>query len=408
MTPPAGWQKGSFRGVAFVTDDHEQGGGRRLVTHEFPQGEKPVLEDLGGKAQRFTVNCHILGSLAAANAFATALLAPGIGTLIHPWLGSMQVGVDDFSRSDSTSEGGLSTFSVSFVESGLPAVPQPAADTASIARATSAAKAAAAPGLFSGSFSVAGATAFVEDAASRLIGAAALATSIQGGLLGGAGPALRTFQAGLASLGGGALLARQPLALGISIVGMVQTLSALGGSNSARIAAFGTLMDFGGALDPVIGETPARALQRDNQAAFVQLVNLAAASALVATVAGASFASYQDAVVIRDRAADALDRLSLRQADLGYDAGAAAYDDLRRALVRDVTARGGTLARLQGYTPAVAEPALVIAHRLYADPAAVEDRAAEIVARNHVAHPGFLPGGQPLQVLTPDVVGASS
>ncbi|PTS90230.1 hypothetical protein DBR17_01670, partial [Sphingomonas sp. HMWF008] len=61
-----------------------------------------------------------------------------------------------------------------------------------------------------------------------------------------------------------------------------------------------------------------------------------------------------------------------------------------------------------GYTPATTEPALVIAARLYADPAQAEIRAAEIVARNRVVHPGFVPGGVALQVLTPDLSGSNS
>jgi prophage DNA circulation protein len=48
----------------------------------------------------------------------------------------------------------------------------------------------------------------------------------------------------------------------------------------------------------------------------------------------------------------------------------------------------------------VTQPALVLAQRLYGDPASVEARAAEIVARNKVRHPGFVPGGVALQVLS--------
>ena len=75
-------------------------------------------------------------------------------------------------------------------------------------------------------------------------------------------------------------------------------------------------------------------------------------------------------------------------------------DALRRAVTADLTARGGTLARLQTHVPAVTMPALVIAQRLYGDPARMEARAAEIVARNKVPHPGFVPGGAALQVLS--------
>ena len=44
----------------------------------------------------------------------------------------------------------------------------------------------------------------------------------------------------------------------------------------------------------------------------------------------------------------------------------------------------------------LAIPALVLAHRLYDDPS----WDADIVARNDVVHPGFVPGGVDLQVLS--------
>ena len=46
-------------------------------------------------------------------------------------------------------------------------------------------------------------------------------------------------------------------------------------------------------------------------------------------------------------------------------------------------------------TPEATQPALVLAYGLYED----AGREAEIVTRNKVRHPGFVPGGQALEVL---------
>ena len=59
MSAPAGFQKGTFRGLAFVTEAQQSGGGRRLVVHEFPQSEDHVVEQLGRKAKRFSIDCQI-------------------------------------------------------------------------------------------------------------------------------------------------------------------------------------------------------------------------------------------------------------------------------------------------------------------------------------------------------------
>jgi prophage DNA circulation protein len=409
MSAPAGWQKGSFRGATFRTEEQEVTGGRRGVAHEFPQGEKPVWEDLGRSARRYRIDCHITGAdyPAGADALQDALDQPGAGTLIHPWLGAMQVAVpqDGWTRRDSTVDGGIAWFSIDFVETGLPA-PQPAAtDTQADAVAAADGAADAAPGLFADGFSLDGVTGFVEQAADGVVQAAALAVRVQAALAGGIGPTLSLLNSQLGLLGSAGALLRAPVALGRSIVGLVQTLSAItgpGGSASlpTRARGFRALMDWGGDIDPVIGHTPARAIQAANQAAIVQLVNLTASAELVRCHAATDFSSYDDAVAARDDAAERLDALALRQADSGDDAGADQYDALRRAVTADLTARGGTLARLQSHVPAVTLPALVIAQRLYGDPASVEARAAEIVARNKVRHPGFVPGGVALQVLS--------
>jgi prophage DNA circulation protein len=45
------------------------------------------------------------------------------------------------------------------------------------------------------------------------------------------------------------------------------------------------------------------------------------------------------------------------------------------------------LARLGTYTPLTVLPALVLAHRIYQD----ATRADELVARNGISHPAFMP-----------------
>jgi len=124
-------------------------------------------------------------------------------------------------------------------------------------------------------------------------------------------------------------------------------------------------------------------------------IDLSAAEAVAATTE-IVFESYDDAVAVRDDLAERIDAAAFDMADVGDDAGYEALTTLRLALVRDVTQRGGSLDRLYSYTPPSSEPALVTAQRLYGD----ADRAQEIVDRNRVRHPGFVPAGAVLEVLT--------
>jgi prophage DNA circulation protein len=50
----------SFRGCRFFVEANSKEGGRRIVEHEFPKREYPYAEDLGRKAQEFTVRGYFI------------------------------------------------------------------------------------------------------------------------------------------------------------------------------------------------------------------------------------------------------------------------------------------------------------------------------------------------------------
>ena len=70
---------------------------------------------------------------------------------------------------------------------------------------------------------------------------------------------------------------------------------------------------------------------------------------------------------------------------------------VRVALTRDLSARAIYAPRLSSAILPATLPALVVAYRLLGD--ATQD--AGIVTRNRVRHPGFVPGGVPLEFIAP-------
>lgn len=403
------WRKeyeiGSFRGATFRTAGHERSGGRRVAIHEFPSRDEPLVEDLGRKARQFSIECHVIGSdyRGAREALLSALEDAGPGLLIHPWHGRMMVVALDYTSSESTDEGGVCWFQITFGEAGLPVAAPIGVSAGGLAGIEADAQLAKAPGLFAGKFSIASAAGFVESAAGRLIGGIATISQVAAGLQGGIGPALRAFDAGLRFLPDnlGRLL-RDPLALGSSLVGLVQAVALLApaGSNSrGRAKALTTMLDWVPADPDFPDRTASRRLEADNHAALLQLFRSATAAELVRTAAAMPFASYDDAIATRDAVTVRLDALAVTAADRGDDAGAEVFDRLRRAVARDLVARGATLARVYSFELEGTAPALALANRLYGSDD-LEARAAAIVARNHVVHPGFVPGGRAIELLT--------
>lgn len=394
---------GSWRGVPFLFVEHEQEGGRRGELHEFPDRDEPWFEDLGAKAVRIRFDAVVLGAgyMAQRDALQAACDAGGPGTLIHPTLGMRTLVCETYSFRESSEEGGCAFFSFEFAEAGSILPAEAAPDTADLVAATASEARAAAPSVFAGSFSIDNLPAWVEDEGVALINRLTSSAVTAGLFLGGTGSALRAFEAGLSILPNGArALLRAPLALADAIAGLVAAVAGLGGTPLRRIAGLRGLIAAVNAAPAVLGtSTPSRARQRDNQGGFQRLVTTLAAAEIAELASEAHFASYEEAVGLRDALADEFDRYALAYADAGDDAAANTLDALRLVLVRDITARGGSLARLYRHVPATTEPALVIAHRLF-DSAQLLDQAGDIVARNRVSHPGFVPGGHALEVRT--------
>lgn len=400
--------QGSFRGVVFVTESRDRSGGRRVALTELPFRDTPISEDMGRRAREYSLELFVHGRdyYDRRDALLAALEAFGPGTLIDPWGGAaLSVVVEDYRLTETTEDGGIARFSVLFRESGAADPVRVTADTASQAASAADAITAAAPDEFAARFSVDKVAGFVEDAAAVIVDAAAITAEVSAALSGGLGPILRTFEAGLRLLPGGALL-RAPLSLGHALVGLIGAVEALGSGPRTRMSALEPLAGFGASLPAVPRTTPARIRQADNQDALVHLVRVTAAAGLVRAAAATRWAGQNEAVLVRTRLGDLLDGHALAAADAGEDARAADFDTLRRALVRDLTARAATLARSYSYTPAQTEPALVIAQRLYGfgrDSRSdfggdIATRADRLVQANGVRHPGFVTGGDVLQV----------
>ncbi|MEL7784054.1 DNA circularization N-terminal domain-containing protein [Citromicrobium bathyomarinum] len=414
------YQKGSFRGAPFRTERDERSGGRRVVTHEFPARDEPLTEDLGARAKTFTLDCHVIGSdfIARRDALIDALEASGPGLLVHPQYGRMLVVVYDYSASTSTEEGGMCRFAITFGESGQ-AVSSPARgsvgdDSARIADQAEE----AAPEELAKAFSIAQAAAFVEASAEDLVHGIGQVSRIAASMRGGIGPALRAFEAGLdflpANIGG---LLRAPLSLGSAISGLVLAVASLpGGGRRTRLASLELMLDWEPPAQAFPVATPQRAIEAANRAALLQAFRVVVGAELVRAAASIDYPSYDDAIATRDATTARLDARALQAADRGDDTGAAWFDALRRALARDIAVRGATLARVYGLSLQDSEPALVVAHRLYGgDPVqrtaprvGIEARGAAIVARNDLAHPGFLPAGTELELLTATAEGTAA
>ena len=392
------YQPASFRGVPFKVKRSDAEFGRRMALHEYPQRDEPYSEDLGRKARKFGIEAFVIGGDydKARDALIDALEARGPGLLVHPYYGRRTVALAAPARvSESPSdEGGMARFALDFVEAGEALQPSARADTRSAVASAAEAARAAARADFTRRFTVARKPAWVDGAALDLARQATAAlTQARAGFM----PDLTVLVAYTAAARGvanslGAMI-RSPLDLANNLQDLFTGLSGVMRSPTDAVAAYRNLGGFGADLPAVAETTPARAQQAVNQAALVALMRRQAAIEAAQASAAIEFESYDQAVALRDDLGDRIDAV----ADDASESVYAAFVQLRVAMVQDITARGADLARVSRVALQATLPALLVAYRLYGD----ATRDGEIVSRNRrlVRHPGFVPGGVPLEIL---------
>lgn len=122
LTSYASWKDGllgaSFRGAKFFVDRISTSGGRRVVTHTFPEKDDSYNEDLGKKENTFSLSGYVLGNdyFYQRDELEKAINEKGIGVLVHPYRGQIEVNAVDYDIEETAGEGRLARFNISFVK----------------------------------------------------------------------------------------------------------------------------------------------------------------------------------------------------------------------------------------------------------------------------------------------------
>jgi prophage DNA circulation protein len=377
----------SFRGVPFFVDASERSGGRRGVTHEYPFRDTSFHEDLGRAARGFTVEGYVLGEdyQTARDALLEALETAGPGQLQHPYYGALGVAATSFRVRETRDEGGMARFSIDFEET--PSAPvQP--------------------------------TATPDAPAQVIVSVTNARTAVGDAFLAAYSPGIH-MEAVAESLRSATLAANTALS-GVSMevqeaARLRQQLDSFADSAEALVEEPGDLLKkfidvfegFGpttfqpclGMYDFDPGPRPAaltsNALQEQrNYDALKTLVQRLAVLRAAEIIVDVEFVTYEEAVAARNAVTELLDE----QAELVADDSYPALAQLRADVVQAVPGADADLPRLLTFTPTETIPSLVLAYQIYGDLTLEGD----LIARNRIAHPGFIVGGTVLQVLSDD------
>jgi prophage DNA circulation protein len=400
----------SWRGVPFEVAGDDAEFGRHVVVHEFVQRDKPYLEDTGRKPRKFKLDAWICAGpdngfnpFPGRDALIDAVELGGIGTLVHPFYGSLRGHVLTLTvKQTSTQAGGFIAMALEFMEAGEKDFTASTIDDTRGRVGDSADSVySVAETEFAGVFSIAGAREFVlNDAVGMMKQFRDVLQNIQRV----SGVAGQLAQGNLGAIG----IFAEPLSLARQITGIVRNLT-----QPQALRTFARPP-----VPPV--NTVGRNLQRTNQAAFVHLVQVSslARSAELAADLGANSARYSaESTATRDTPAliTRTEMVAARQEVTGsitdemvalsgleiYPQTQAALLQLRTDTVQHMTAEGEHLART--FTTNVDEgtgwggymQTLVLAYRFYG---VLSDDV--INDRNHIPNPLFIQPGAAVELLT--------
>lgn len=422
----------SFRGVSFKVFSTSLGIGRRNILHQYPFRETPFLEDIGRGADTFTINGYIIQTsdndfdyFAERDALIAALKAEGVGTLIHPFLGEKTVGTQGSARiEENFRDGGMASFSMTFVEAGISLEPTGATDFAGTVGAGADTLINSLADSVTNKFDTGGSDFLADSALTNVQGGLTMIqktlNTLQGGTPGTISEALfklATIQTDVPGVIDSPSQLAGLLTSAMSIYSdilsdPVSPTAGSAGSVRPNITAPLVLLDFGKPLDtdspnifggalPVIDETTVtRETEATNKEIIVDFFRgggLAEAARASATI---DYESQQEAEAVLTLLTDAHTALlaSIGE-DLADDETFDSIRDLQPLVVEAMRGKGANLPEIRDFNlPADVLPSLVISHLLYKD----IDREASIVDRNQPAliHPGFPPAGGSIEVLS--------
>lgn len=407
----ANLRPGALRGLLFYVRSSEENSVRRWVTHEFPGRDEPWHEDMGAKTQSFSVEGLIIGAdvVLQARAFARAAKDPEVATLLHPWLGAMQVVVQDCRISFDVDQARVARISLRVEKAGTKPAPVIEEDGLGSVLADAEEVLTAAQAAYAEYRYMRAAADFVIDSfKASVLGIAGAIESALSSV--GQGDAAAGSVAALSTLSDADLVS--DVAVPLALAAAARDVSALAGgraaltrgADAAPVPAFEAL----GALTTqelvpaptAPATTPAREQLATANEALGVLATTMFAGEFARAAAAVPWASRDDAMAARDRVADALAAAADRVAALGWDAVWQRLVALRASVAADLAQRAAPLPRIKRLELPSVMPATVIAYQLDGDSLSdVFGRGAALAARNRVRHPGFVPAGNPIEVL---------
>ena len=395
-----GYKQASFRGVPFFIRAHTYSSGRRHAVHEFPDRDDVLFEDLGRSQRTFDLTAYIVDDnyFEARDNLIFALedkSEPGI--LNHPYLGIFEVVCENFSESETTEEGRVARFNLTFKESRDIGLLQIYPNAAARARAAKKSLLEKILAWFENAYDIVSTPVrFLEDVndtineAFQVVDAAKKLANTQA-----------EFKRSLENLQGKVIA----LSLNASLIassfddlinfgtdpGSSLLFNATADNADRQMRELYEIVD--STATPFV-DTPTDISQDADYPAYQvqQVMKMTATGALVGLITQVPFGSQQDAEDAKIKLFDLIDEIS--ETSFVTDDIYETLRDAKSAINDDLDERSINLPRLVDFELPETRNTLLITNEIYGN----FDNEQDIIDRNKIIHPGFVSSGEPIQV----------
>jgi prophage DNA circulation protein len=408
----------SFRGVSFLIPQTSVPVGMKGPLHEFPQRDTPFFEQMGKQAQVHKMTAWVVGDdcFERRDKLIEALQTPGPGELVHPWLGRLQVKVGECEMGHDRTQGGMVTFELTF----YPDLPLQSPSTkvntqqqvvksstslldSSLGRYQSAmAKVNTARlGLLQMRNNLSGVYGVIQQQFAPFMGTFSTLTGFVQSLMNSPGSLSSLFSSYFSTFAGSNFFSTSGSGRGSG--GGYRAALAETAQQSQAASAIDTVSPLGSQDTQVASQATANLVQ---DALLVQIGLIvsdmpvaqqpAAPNAVPPVEQQALQPLERPEVPVADDVLELRDELNETIHTAALKADPAHYlvlNNHRLALVRHLTAVAASGVRLVDVTPPETLSVLVLAYRRFGD----ATREAEVVQRNRIRHPGFVPA-RPIKI----------
>ncbi len=389
-------REASFRGVSFSVKAAKSSFGRELIRHRYPGRDRTYNEDTGRKPRDFQVEGFLVGPdhLQQLDDLIEAVEREGAGVLIHPYYGEILVDCVGFDPQHETDESGMVRFSLDFMEAGSKDFLRSRDDTAAQAGLSVEACLKAQGDAFEKRFGLTGVSGKYLDAVFLAIQKAAIAVAKVRQEMGVVPEFLKAVQdivSSAASLAqdAGALVNTFVDIVGLGIFDETWEDIVQDRDNKAKSEFFKDAMR---RLAGLWGYDSGTQYPSDPTQAITDLLRVSAINAAVMAATQANYESVEEAHYFRDLLTKAIDGILL--SDMPDDIFPA-MEDLRAKCVKDLDARAANLPSITELTLSEDTPSLILTFRLYGS----VDMEEDVLRRNNLDDPSFIPSGVPIKVL---------